>query len=251
MYASLATVRIEPDATVPELLERKLTLPGGGLAQILREVTPPGAAAMQFALWGYDERYVLPLTNPQPPVPDWLRYELEQRLTFRQAPLGHKDVERLVELLAPASRADWLPAYDPFTWRVDDGPSEAGPRGQWTRCIAAAVASDLGRHRLRELSASVLGLGDVEAHRAKKLRHAYRRRGRRLLHLLGAWPWTHAESGKLPRAWRADERFLQPLESFLQRAWEDGERPVDGSAGGESPPSVFPAVAAARLRFRL
>ena len=102
MHASLATVRIEPDATVPELLERKLTLPEGGLAQILCEATPPGAAAMQFALWGYDERYVLPLTNPQPPVPDWLRYELEQRLRFREAPLRHKDVDRLVELLAPA-----------------------------------------------------------------------------------------------------------------------------------------------------
>src|SRR5439155_20511964 len=96
MHASLARVRIEPDATVPELLERKLTLPEGGLAQILCEATTPGAAAMQFALWGYDERYVLPLTNPQPPVPDWLRYELEQRLTFREAPLRQKDVDRLV-----------------------------------------------------------------------------------------------------------------------------------------------------------
>jgi len=236
MNASLATVRIEPDATVPELLERKLTLPGGGLAQILREVTPPGAAAMQFALWGYDERYVLPLTNPQPPVPDWLRYELEQRLTFRQAPLGHKDVDRLVDLLAPACRADWLPAYDPFTWRVDGGPTETGPTGQWTRCIAAAIASDLGRHPMREISASVLALGDVDAHRAKKLRHAYRRGGRRLLHLLGAWPWTHAESGKLPKGWRADQRFLEPLEAFLRRAWEDDER----LAGG-TPMAGFPA----------
>ena len=224
MHASLATVRIEPDATVPELLERKLTLPEGGLAQILREVTPPGAAAMQFALWGYDERYVLPLTNPQPPVPDWLRYELEQRLRFREAPLRQKDVDRLVELLAPASRADWLPAYDPFTWRVDEGLAKTGPRGQWTRCIAAAVASDLGEHPLREISASVLGLDDVEEPTAKKVRHRYRRRGRRLLHLLGVWPWTHAESGKLPKGWRTDARFLEPLEAFLLRAWDDREQ---------------------------
>ena len=224
MHASLATVRIEPDATVPELLERKLTLPEGGLAQILREVTPPGAAAMQFALWGYDERYVLPLTNPQPPVPDWLRYELEQRLRFREAPLRQKDIDRLVELLAPAARADWLPAYDPFTWHADEHLAKTGPRVQWTRCIAAAVASDLGEHSLREISTSVLGLDDVGGHKAKKVRHAYRRRGRRLLHLLGAWPWTYAESGKLPKGWRADERFLEPLEAFLLRAWEDDER---------------------------
>jgi hypothetical protein len=232
MYASLATVRIEPDATVPELLQRKLTLPEGGLAEVLREATPPGAAAMQFALWGYDERYVLPLTNPQPPVPDWLRYELEQRLTFREAPLRHKDVDRLVELLAPAARADWLPAYDPFTWRVEEGPTKTGPRGQWTRCIAAAVASDLGQHPLREVSATVLRLDEVEAHRARKVRHTYRRRGRRLLQLLGAWPWTHAESGKLPKGWRADERFLEPLEAFLRRAWEDDERHLERARPG-------------------
>lgn len=250
MHASLATVRIEPDATVPELLERKLTLPEGGLAQILCEATPPGAAAMQFALWGYDERYVLPLTNPQPPVPDWLRYELEQRLTFHEAPLRHKDVDRLVELLAPASRTDWLPAYDPFTWRVDEGLTKTGPRGQWTRCIAAAVASDLGRHRLREISASVLGLDGVEAHRARKVRHAYRRRGRRLLHLLGAWPWTHAESGKLPKGWQADERFLEPLEGFLLRAWEDDERLADAEPAGACP-APSQQWAAARLRLRL
>jgi hypothetical protein len=227
MHASLATVRIEPDATVPELLERKLTLPEGALCKILREATPPGAAAMQFALWGSDERYVLPLTNPQPPVPDWLRYELEQRLTFREAPLRHKDVDRLVELLAPAARADWLPAYDPFTWRVDESLAKTGPRAEWTRCIAAAVASDLGQHRLREISASVLGVAEEEP-RARKVRHAYRRRGRRLLHLLGAWPWAHADSGKLPKGWRADERFLKPLEAFLLRAWEDDERLADG-----------------------
>ena len=235
MHASLSTVRVEPDASVPELLEQKFTLRTGPLAGVLREATPPGAAAMQFALWGYDERYVLPLTNPQPPVPDWLRYELEQRLTFREAPLRHKDVDRLVELLAPASRADWLPAYDPFTWRVEEGLTKTGPRGQWARCIAAAVASDLGEHPLREISASVLGLDGVEEPNAKKVRHRYRRRGRRLLHLLGVWPWTHAESGKLPKGWRADERFLKPLEAFLLRAWEDDERLADR----EKPPGAI------------
>lgn len=47
------------------------------------------------------------------------------------------------------------------------------------------------------------------------------REGRLLLHRLGAWPWAHAESGRLhehPEWWR-QPRFLNPLRLWLAQSW--------------------------------
>lgn len=47
------------------------------------------------------------------------------------------------------------------------------------------------------------------------------REGRKLLHGLGAWPWAHAEKGRLhdhPRWW-ADPRFLSPLRTWIAQGW--------------------------------
>ena len=39
--------------------------------------------------------------------------------------------------------------------------------------------------------------------------------GRSILAQLGCWPWVHAPEGKLPRRWRADEAFAEPLRAFV------------------------------------
>jgi hypothetical protein len=47
------------------------------------------------------------------------------------------------------------------------------------------------------------------------------REGRHLLHGLGAWPWAHAEKGRLhdhPRWW-TDPRFLSPLRTWIAQGW--------------------------------
>jgi hypothetical protein len=58
----------------------------------------------------------------------------------------------------------------------------------------------------------------------KKARE-YRNHGRGLLALLGIWPWAHAERlGELPKTWRTDERFLDPLRAWHERACDEREQ---------------------------
>ncbi len=207
---------------------KTLALPSRDLGDYLRQITPEGAPAMQFALWGFDGRYPLPLTAPHTPCPEWLRWELEHRLTFKWIPLKREDIDRLVELLAPGrSRPDWLPAYKPDARPVEDRQTLTGRRCTLVRYIAAAVACDLGAHPMSEVSEKALNLHDHETRGkgepAKVVE--YRRYGRRLLSLLGVWPWTHAESGKLLKRWQTDATFLAPLQVWHERAWEE-YRPV-------------------------
>jgi hypothetical protein len=47
------------------------------------------------------------------------------------------------------------------------------------------------------------------------------REGRQLLHTLGAWPWAHADRGRLhehPKWWR-DPEFLAPLRVWIAKGW--------------------------------
>lgn len=47
------------------------------------------------------------------------------------------------------------------------------------------------------------------------------REGRQLLHTLGAWPWAHADRGRLhehPKWWR-DPEFLTPLRAWIAQGW--------------------------------
>jgi hypothetical protein len=207
---------------------KALALPSGDLGAYLRQHVPEGAPALQLALWGFDGHYPLPLTAPHKPCPEWLHWELEHRLTFKRIPLKREDIDRLVELLTPGRpRPDWLPAYKPDAWPVEDRQTLTGRRCTLVRYIAAAVACDLGAHPTSEVSEKVLNLHDHETRGkgepAKVVE--YRRHGRRLLSLLGVWPWTHAESGKLLKRWRMDPAFLVPFQVWHKRTWEE-YRPV-------------------------
>jgi hypothetical protein len=209
---------------------KTVTLPAGELGSFLCLVTPTGAPALHFALWGVRfgvEPYPLPLTKPRAPCPDWLRWELENRLRFKSVPLKHDDIDLLVELLAPGPpRPDMLPAYRPHGWRVEHQQTPTGRRCTMARYIAAAVAYDLGGYELSEVSAKVLGLHDHEQRRAGEPAKAseFRRFGRGLLAVLGVWPWVHAESGKLLKRWRADQSFLEPLRVWHERACSEREQ---------------------------
>ena len=88
------------------------------------------------------------------------------------------------------------------------------------RRVDAAIAFDLGDHDLIEVSAKVLSLHDMhgKTDKPKRARDEYRRHGRELLSLLGVWPWTHAELGKLPKTWRTDAAFVDPLRAWQERA---------------------------------
>jgi hypothetical protein len=206
------------------------TLPSGELGSYLSLVTPAGAPALHFALWGVRlgvEPYPLLLTKPSSPCPGWLRWELTHRFTLRGVPLKYRDVNLLVELLAPGpSRPGGLPAYRPHAWRVEHQQTPTGRRCTMARYVAAAVASDLGDYDLIDISAKVLGLHDHELPGDGKPNKAreFRRIGRQFLALLGCWPWTHAESGKLLKGWRTNTTFLEPLRAWWEHAYGEREQ---------------------------
>ena len=209
--------------------------PSGELSTFLRAVTPSGAPALHRALSGLSyaaETYPLPLTRPSTPRPEWLRIELEA-LSFDRGnghvPLKRDDIDHLIELLAPGpSRPDGLPLYMPHVWRWDRRRTKSGRRLGTARRVDAAVAFDLGDHDLIEVSAKVLSLHDKhgKTDKPKRARDEYRRHGRELLALLGVWPWTHAELGKLPKTWRTDAAFIDPLRLWQERAVAELEHEV-------------------------
>jgi hypothetical protein len=156
--------------------------------------------------------------------PAGLRVELED-VTYKGVPLKPADVDRLYELLACGqSRPDGLPAYRPGGWGSDRRePAKPVRPNAMVRRVEAAVACDLGDFDMIEVSAKVLGLRDhVRPNLAtfgepRKARE-YRKAGRELLARLGAWPWAHAPLGRLPKGWRADAAFIEPLRVWFERA---------------------------------
>jgi hypothetical protein len=47
------------------------------------------------------------------------------------------------------------------------------------------------------------------------------REGRMLLHQLGAWPWAHADKGRLSEHgdWWRDDEFVDPLRTWIAQSW--------------------------------
>jgi hypothetical protein len=87
------------------------------------------------------------------------------------------------------------------------------------------MEQDLLEHPAKVLS-SALGLRDhLLYHKngsllsddgdTRRLRE-YVSEGRHLLHALGAWPWTHAKAGPLPKRWWQLEQFTAPLAIWHQ-----------------------------------
>ncbi len=61
---------------------------------------------------------------------------------------------------------------------------------------------------------------------------AFRQRGRELLSTLGAWPWAHAERGRLLKGWRTSPEFLEPLHTWCATACAELEAELASSRPG-------------------
>lgn len=94
----------------------------------------------------------------------------------------------------------------------------------WIRRVECAASHDLVGAPFARLS-QAQGWKDHETHDGQRgpATQAKRavREGRTLLHKLGAWPWAHAELGRLGNypEWWADERFLDPLRRWIGLGW--------------------------------
>jgi hypothetical protein len=106
------------------------------------------------------------------------------------------------------------------------------PRPFCTRCggsgkgrLLSAVALDLGGHSAERVAVDLLQKGPrLHPDRSRRLTESQewsaiypeRARGRDLLAQLGCWPWAFASGGKLPRKWRRDPAFIEPLQALLE-----------------------------------
>jgi hypothetical protein len=90
--------------------------------------------------------------------------------------------------------------------------------------VECAAAHDLAGAPYAQLSRAQ-GWKDHEDHSgrpagASSAKRAVRQ-GRKLLHLLGAWPWAHVPDGRLHEQpdWWHDSVFLNPLRTWLAHSW--------------------------------
>jgi len=90
--------------------------------------------------------------------------------------------------------------------------------------IECAVSHDLAAVPAAQLSRGQ-GWKDHEDHAGRRggassAKHAISG-GRKLLHDLGAWPWAHAEGGRLHEhgEWWRDPEFLRPLRTWIGFSW--------------------------------
>lgn len=209
----------------------------------VRESTPRGAAALQVMVPPscMGGPYPLPLTAPlRVDEPDWLVMALAGDREAARTALVREDRDWMLAALESAGvdverrgslarvlasnvrRADGLPAWWPPGNRIDgralSWPTERQKLGSVGRGVWAAVLADFAAQPLVSVS-SALGLkdhlqempdGPPVVGDARKARD-FRRRGRQLLSALGAWPWAHAEGGRLPTGWGQSAEFLEPL----------------------------------------
>ncbi|HET6999211.1 MAG TPA: hypothetical protein VFI03_11530 [Solirubrobacterales bacterium] len=90
--------------------------------------------------------------------------------------------------------------------------------------IECAVGHDLVAAPYAQLSKAQQWRGHVDAHgnrgNPSEAKRAVRE-GRKLLHRLGAWPWAHAEAGRLHLhpGWWTQPGFLDPLRSWISYSW--------------------------------
>lgn len=106
------------------------------------------------------------------------------------------------------------------TFTVTSTTRQRGDRS-WGRAVWAAAAADLAGASMTDVS-RMLELNEHEQpdHGGRRLRGAERHRakGRELLAAIGAWPWAHAETGRLKQTWRSDRLFIDPLRDWQERA---------------------------------
>ena len=143
--------------------------------------------------------------------------------------------ETALWLAGPATRDPGVPVFADVplakTHRFDDRLDSLLPSAKrWGRTGAhilrmeCAAAHDLAAAPFRQLSIAQ-GWSDHEDHAgrpagASSAKRAVRE-GRLLLHKLGAWPWAHAERGRLHEHpdWWCEDAFLTPLRGWLARSW--------------------------------
>lgn len=192
------------DSFGPEIVREEML--EASLPDLLALLAPQGAPALHGVDWHRSIDFPIPVTGQWRGISESLR-----------------------PMLAPT----WPP-------RLDGRPSwhPRGRSGRWTalmgphadtcrREACAAIACDLCDRDPAEISEWMLGfpLSYKKADGDPRKARLYRQQGRRLLADLGAWPWTHADDGRLPRDWRADPAFAGPL-----WAWHDGARAESAGA---------------------
>ncbi len=109
-----------------------------------------------------------------------------------------------------------------------EGSELAGPRwgrnGRAVIGMECAASHDLAGATLGQISRAQGWADHVDAHgNAGPTSSAKRaiREGRALLHRLGAWPWAHANRGRLHEhpSWWTETMFVAPLRTWLSRSW--------------------------------
>ena len=151
--------------------------------------------------------------------------------------------DALIHALARPPFTDDLPAYWPDRdLDIDDvlvnrPYRPAGKRklglAYWN--IEDAFLHDLEGSTIADLAGPASSGPEQRAFGRRKKRHV--QRGRELLAALGAWPWVHAEGGKLPRGWHEREDFHQPLDAWRRRAYVDAQLRLEAARSGSGVPS--------------
>ncbi len=211
------------------------------MASYLVSITPLLAPVLRT------HEVALPITTPiDPPVPQtdeaMLRYWEDLQAGYHEALVRSKLTRTIVnnraarddllaQLLAPPTHTiTGVPLHVPdasVTW-----PSRFSQRTQRNlskpmRMLTAAIRHDLAGADLGAMS-RFLGRKDHGWYGANGEWHddggtcagtvADLAAARRCLHLLGAWPYAHAEKGSLPRGWHRGATFNRPLADWYHRA---------------------------------
>lgn len=253
------------------------------LQEWLLTFTPNGAAAGDIHGIGMiGGRCPVPFTRDgERDAPWWPAMEdaVSLRLKAHFPDLALDRIDRLRRLIAgPEARmSDGLPTYQRSNSSREEAVEELNyamkhqKAGADARAIVLAVETDLGANELipsfeivgpngKPVDCSAArwaGLRDHEIpldgrdHQGKQAQFAskpdkaykVRTRGREVLAAVGAWPWTHAPNGKLPRSWQRDQTFLIPLRAWVDESLALAEQEfgaIRDSAG--SPPLGLPPL---------
>jgi hypothetical protein len=229
--------RISQD-TPPPQQDLKCPATGPALLSWLAITTPIGAPSLALGVAD------APLTRPPAArVTNWgdeSRVRVEGLLAVLRDCLGREDVaEATYEQVAPAPRIgrgeqQGTPVYwrdERHLPRTDLGRAEK--LGLDLRALGMTVMRDLAGESPASV-ASMYGrkatLSITGGSESRAVRRYVNGRGAPLLAALGAWPWTHAESGRLPRGWWTSPTFLEPLAAWHRAAWTDARQRLADAA---------------------
>lgn len=141
--------------------------------------------------------------------------------------------ETALWIAGPDTRQPGVPIYGVTSRSIRsrlhrEGNELAGPRwgrnGRPVITMECAASHDLARATVAQISRAQGWADHVDAlgnpGPASSAKRAIRE-GRALLHRLGAWPWAHADRGRLHEhpKWWADDVFISPLRAWLGRGW--------------------------------